>query len=253
MTNLVTNIVINLGGVIATNTPAFKAYALSLLLTQANFFATTLNLQTPRPITTNDLTSITINATTNGLAGGIRINNRYAIGIADQKVIQFEDFQYEQHSFYGKDEQSEALLKMTNVLTLKSAGKLAENALHKIGINEKETGIGKMVTLKQWKYDWDGKMYDLPLYEVRWKTDEGVVLMEISGVTSNVVSFFQITRAPKLRVPIPTNYYEMLGLASNVVFIKNQSFRNPNSESPTVILKKPPKSYNYNNAATNSP
>jgi hypothetical protein len=37
------------------------------------------------------------------------------------------------------------------------------------------------------------------------------VHIEVSGITSNVVYFFNATKAPSLLVPLPTNYFDMIG------------------------------------------
>jgi hypothetical protein len=214
-----TNIVLQFGGIIPTNTPAIKEYALSVLIAQATFFSEQWNLDVRPPITTNQITGFSVAATTNGVRSGIQLNNRYAVSIDDAKLMSFTDMHFDDRSFIDNDEKIEALLKKPDLLTLETAVALARDKLKKIGIDENEHGLGKPVKSWQWKYDWDGVFHPLPLYEVHWRSDEGVVRMQISGVTSNVARFFQITRAPSLRVPRPPNYLEMLGLPEDTVFL----------------------------------
>lgn len=214
-----TNIVLQFGGIIPTNTPALKEYALSVLLAHATFFVEQWNPDVQMPVTTNQVTHFSVVPTTNGIRGGIQLNNRYAVSIDDGKLMSFTDMHFDDRSFIDNDEKIEALLKKPNLLTLDGAIALARDKLRKIGIDEKEHGLGGPVKSWQWKYDWDGVLHRLPLYEVHWHSNDGVVYMQISGVTSNVASFFQNTRAPTLRVPRPPNYFEMLGLPEDTVFL----------------------------------
>lgn len=214
-----TNVVLQFGGIIPTNTAALKEYALSVLLAHATVFVEQWNLDVPSPITTNQVTFLNARPTTNGVQATLELNKRYNIFIDDGRVDSLRDLHYWSRSFVDNDERIEALLKEKDLLTLQSAVALARHKLKEIGIDEKEHGLGNPVKSWQWKYDWDGVLHPLPLYEVHWHSNEGVVYMQISGVTSNVASFFQNTRAPTLRVPRPPNYLEMLGLPEDTVFL----------------------------------
>lgn len=215
-----TNVLVSFIDIIPTNTLAFQQYALGILLTQATVFVNQWHLDVPTPITTNMVTSFGTIPRTNSWGAGFTLSNRYSFLVSGGSFESFHDKKYYANSFVGNDEASDAMAQMTNHLTLDSALQVARHALHQVGIDEKELGLGEPAKLKQWQYDSNGVMYPLPLYAVRWETKEGVVDMEISGVTSNVARFFQMTRAKSMRVPMPTNYLEMLGLPRDTVFVR---------------------------------
>jgi len=99
------------------------------------------------------------------------LNGRYEFQIYDGNVRSFEDRRHNSHSFVGKDEQCDALASMTNLLTLENVLALARDKIHKLGMDEKELGLGEPVKLTQWRYDSNGVVHPLPLYAVRWNSD----------------------------------------------------------------------------------
>ncbi len=217
------------GGIIPTNSPAFREYALSVLLSNANLVAERWQLDVQLPITTNQITGSFIDPTTNGLEGSIQIDNdahKYGFKVSDGRFNSFGDTKYRSQTFvYSPDEQKDKWPGMTNLLTLESAVAMAKDKLHRLGIDEKKLGMGEPFKAAQWRYDSNDVFYPLPLYAVQWKTQTGdymVIRMEISGVTSNVAYFSHNIPANLLpsflRVPTPTNYLQLLGLPSNTVF-----------------------------------
>jgi hypothetical protein len=212
-----TNIVLQLGGVIPATTAAFQQYALGVLLSNATFLVEKWKLDVPLPIQTNSITLCEVKAKTNGLCGTVQLLNRYAFTVCDQRLDTFRDLGFFSKSFSGNDARAEALLKMTNHLTLETAKRLALDSILAIGIDPERLRLGEPEKEHQWMYDWDGEMMPLPLYTIRWNSDSGIVEVQVSGVTSNVASLFQIT--PALRVHPPTNYLEMLGLPKDATFI----------------------------------
>jgi len=227
-----TNLVLLAGGVIPTNTVAFKAYALTALLSQANYLATEWQLSTGRPITEEQIAKVVANPMTNGLSGGIFFGQNYGLSVCDGSFSLFRDYGHYSHSFVGRDDKMEALAGQTNLLTADGTLALAREKLHRIGIDELKLGLANPATLDQWKYDSNGVVYPLPLYVVRWQTTTGgyfVVDMEISGITSNVAELHHTIPLdllpPALRVPMPTNYLQMLGLPTNVNFLPHDHER----------------------------
>jgi hypothetical protein len=109
-----------------------------------------------------------------------------------------------------------ALSKMTNLLTRETAAQLAEDALHKLGLDEKQLGAVFPAEVKQGLYAPEGRTntYELPDYQVSWPMKPGGSLgfinIEVSGVTKKVVSYVCFLGPV---VPLPTNYYEMLGIS----------------------------------------
>src|SRR4051794_16994086 len=134
MTNTVETWITNWFGVIGSATPAFKQYAMSVLLAQANYFNQAWRLGLPDPITANIVTEIRASPRTNGLTGTIIINGRYSWTIADQNVEMFADQRFDQRSLQNWDE-TEKLLKKGNLLTTNTALALAYHGLTKISIN----------------------------------------------------------------------------------------------------------------------
>jgi hypothetical protein len=215
-----TNILLLMGGFIPTNTPAFQSYAYDLALSQAAYFSTNWNLELPFPLPTNLITMFGARPKPDGASVGVVFGDRYAFSVDDQKMFSFTDKHFYSASFVGKDDKKDELIRMTNLLTLATAVEVARKALQKIGIATNEALIGPdPVRAVQWRYDRDGEVFQLPLYDIRWHSDQGTVQFEISGVTSNVARFYHITRTSKLWVDRPTNYMEMLELPTNANFV----------------------------------
>lgn len=223
-------IVLQPDGIIPMSTPAFDAYALTTLLDQANFVARAWNLDVPLPIRSNHVTRLVIRPKTNGLSGSIRVS-RYDFGVGEGRFSLLRDNDFSFRMYLYNDEKSDALATMTNVLKRESALALARDKLHRIGIDAKQIGLGEPVECKQWKYDSNGVVFPMPYYKVRWQATNIylVVDMGISGVTSNVAEFNYNIPADSLpqslRVPTPTNYFQMLGLPPNIKFVPHDHER----------------------------
>lgn len=234
---MMTNVLLLFGGYIPTNTSAFQAYAFSLAMSQASHFNTNWNLGLPVPLQTNAITTFGARPKPDGASAGVVFEDRYAFSVDDQKMFSFTDKHFCSASFVGKDDRKDELVRMTNLLTLDSAVELAREAMRKIGISNKEAMIGTdPVRAVQWRYDRDGEIFPLPLYDIYWQTDQGTVQFEICGVTSNVARFYHITRTSKLWIDKPTNYFEMLGLPTNAIFvpwIEQRKFKPAHLEDPT--------------------
>lgn len=154
------------------------------------------------------------------------MDGKYGFGVSAGRFYSFSDGRFYSQSFMYSDEKKEVWARMTNLLTLERAVALARDRIHNLGIDETKLGLSEPTTAAQWKYDSNGVMYPLPLYVVRWQTTTGdyyIIDMEISGVSSNVSKLHYNLPAEMLpahlRVPLPTNYLQMLGLPTNVTFL----------------------------------
>ncbi len=104
----------------------------------------------------------------------------------------------------------------TNLLTKETALQLAQDALGKLGFTAKQLRLLEPPEVNQFTYQPEAKKAPLalPLFSVAWRfqnSDLQPVVMEMSGITKTVVSYFNV--APDARViPVPTNYFEMLGV-----------------------------------------
>lgn len=229
-----TNILVSIWGVIPTNTIAFQQYALSVMMTQAAYFSEKWNLEIPKPITTNEISFFSATPKTNSWNGTLGINNLYSFMVTDQSFWIFSDTRYYTKTFVGHDEVCDALAQKTSCLTLEKSLSVARHALDNIGL--KEFGQANPTSLKQWKYESNGVTYPLPLYDVRWQSDNGVIDFQISGISSNVAEFSNATVQPLLKIPMPTNYLSMLGLPPDSVFIRSRDVKPP--DGMFVVINK---------------
>jgi hypothetical protein len=124
------------------------------------------------------------------------------------------------------------LAKIKSKITEKKAEAIARNALYKLfGMTETQLHLKKAVVVNQYKFEEsDGKIYPLPLFDVRWRMagptqysaenlEYTPLYMDISGITKNVAKYehsqYLNLSSPLPRTPIPTNYFQMLGLPDN--------------------------------------
>ncbi len=127
-------------------------------------------------------------------------------------------------AFEGQDARNKAyhqkmlqLAKMTNLLTRDDALRVAQEAFHKLGFSEKQLRLREHPEVNQFTYSPEGQniTYPLPLYHVAWRHAERdgfePVRMEVSGITKTIVDYFNVASASVV-VPVPTNYFEMLGV-----------------------------------------
>jgi hypothetical protein len=221
-----TNVFVSIWGCIPIKSVAFQQYALSVLMSQAVNIADRWNLDLPKPITTNDITYLSIRPKTNSWDGAMSINNKYGFRVEDNKLILFRDYRYHCNTFLGNDAASDNLAQSNNCLTLDASRIIASNAMYNIGLTQYASG--NPTTLRQYKYDSNNVIYPLPLYAVRWESDAGCILLQISGISSNVAEFCNATEAESMKIPLPTNYLTLLGLPKDVVFVKTKKDNLPN-------------------------
>lgn len=212
-------------GVVGTVTPAFKEYAMALLLSHGNLFNQALNLNLPMPLTTNHVTEIRGSPRVDGLSGGIVTLDRYAIFISGTRVEKFTDLHFADGpsgpDFFKR------LAQVTNSFPTNTAIEIARGAL--LRLNIAESSLEKKQPEVRTQSDVDGK--PLPYFFLNF----GNVRMEVSGVTSNVVEIFNMS--PGLRVFPPTNYFEIVGATNEVLrtpqaTIRKRTPRPPRPERP---------------------
>jgi len=114
------------------------------------------------------------------------------------------------------DQKVAALAKMTNWLTKETAVQVARDALHGLGFTEQQLHLCETPSVEQFTYTppRSTQSCPLPLYTVRWRklgSDWFAVEMEVSGVTRTVVDYFSASAYMRV-IPVPTNYFEMLGV-----------------------------------------
>jgi hypothetical protein len=217
---------------IATNTPAFEAWGLKFMLGHANEMREKWQLEIPRPLTIDDIW-FALYPTAQGIEGHLMTRDKRFHWAFDANVLcTFVDQQYFSPSFrYHWDEEAK-LAKIKSKITKKEAEAIAREALYRLfGMTEKQLHMKKAVEINQYKFEEsDGKVYPLPLFDVRWRMagpeqyaaaniEYTPLYLEISGITKKVVKYEhpEALGATSLvpHAPIPTNYFQMLGLPDN--------------------------------------
>jgi hypothetical protein len=225
---IITNLLANMVAVgslytIQTNTPAFQEYAFHVMLTNAQAVAKAWYLDNSL-MTTNQITSFQAFPTPYGVRGSINFCKRYSFNSYLGWFNRFIDISnncmiFETDNVETNDAILEQWMRATNHLTMKRAQQIAISSMRSIGIPLNKLGFNKPTNSRQRKYQWkDGKIYPLPYYEFEWRTDEHVCRVDVSGINSNIVHFFIV--GPSIRLYMPTNYFELLDLPHNPVFVR---------------------------------
>ncbi len=217
---------------IATNTPAFDAWAMEFMLNQANAMREKWRLDIPRPLTVDDVW-FAVSPTVHGIEGHLMTRDQRFKWSFDRNVLcAFEDRKFFAPSFRYRDDESARLAKIKSQITKKEAEAIARKALYELfGMTEEQLGLKKTVEVNQYKFtESNGKVYPLPLFEVRWRMtgprqysaknlEYTPLFMEISGIITNVVNYshpeYINLTSPLPRPVVPTNYFQMLGLPDN--------------------------------------
>jgi hypothetical protein len=225
ITNLLTNmIVLTIHSTIPDSTPSFQEYALRTTFIQASNMSANWNLDLPKPITTNMVTHVAMEAAPIGIQGSIEISNRFWFSWLYGGQPSFSDKKYDIVQALTPDVKVndaifERWMRATNLLTMKRAEQIAKTAMTSIGLPLDKLNFKAPKEMHQENYQWtDGKVYPLPYYYFVWKTQNAYCHIEVSGICSNVVHF-AFVGYPYLRFAKPTNYFEMLGLPTNAVFV----------------------------------
>jgi hypothetical protein len=243
---IITNLLANMAVVgalhtIQTNTPSFQKYAFHTMVTNAQAVATVWHLDESL-MTTNQITSYAAFPTPYGIRGNIIFCKRYQFNSDFGWFGQFIDVSNhcmitETDNVETNDAILERWMRATNLLTMGKAQQLAVSSMESIGVPMEKLGFNKPTRSHQRKYEWkDGKIYPLPYYEFEWKTDQHVCRVDVSGINSNIVHFFIV--GASIRLPTPTNYFEMLGLPHNPVFVRRLASQPPAYEIDESLNRK---------------
>lgn len=202
------------------------------MLNRANVMREKWQLDIPQPLTLDNV-YYAVCPTSHGIEGHLMTKDRRFHWVFDRNVLcSFEDREYFAPSFRYHDDESARLAKIKSKITAKEAETIARNSLHKLfGLTEKQLHWKRAVEVNQYKFEEsDGKVYPLPMFNVEWKYEGPVqyaaenlesipLYMEISGITTNVAKYehpeYLSLKSPIPRPPIPTNYFQMLGLPTN--------------------------------------
>lgn len=213
---------------IPTNTPAFQKYAFDEMFHHATNMAISWNLDLSSPIATNAVTDFHAVADQGGASGDIVLSNRFYFQWWYGGLPSFNDQIYsclrtQTPDVNANDAILEEWMRATNLLTLEKAQATAESAMKSIGLPMDKVGFNKPKRAHQFKYKWkDGKVYLLPYYQFIWQTEEDACTVDVSGI-SGKVAYFSFAGYPYLRFDMPTNYFEMLGLPTNAIFVNHRS------------------------------
>lgn len=217
---------------IATNTASFEAYWFNVMLVKANELRESWKLDVPKPLTVKEVV-FSLQATPYGIYGNIGTRDgRYDWSFDRNALVSFSDCIYYPISFRYHDEQSARLAKIKSKINAGMSQKIAREALHQLGLTEKQLGLRDKPEVNQYQFEeTDGTVYPLPCFNVAWYRkgrpkyfeDSNIrdtpVTMDISGITGTVVDYhnaeFYNIKAQLPRLPMPTNYFQMLGLPTN--------------------------------------
>jgi hypothetical protein len=205
---------------IATNTLAFEEYGLNMMLAVANETRVRWKLDLPAPLTVNDAL-FTLTPTPYGIDGSLSTRDgRFNWSLWRNTFDHFQDCKYFPRSFRYKDAEEAKLAKFKSKITAKEAEAIARGVLHGLRLSEKQLRLKEPPAVNQYKFEeTDGTVYPLPMFNVAWRVEGGdddfpPVTVDVSGITKNVAEYFNVDRyAP--RVPMPTNYFRLLGLPDN--------------------------------------
>jgi hypothetical protein len=212
------------------DTDEFQLFARQLAVDQMNFLNRIWQLGSPE-LTTNDLTICLASPKTNTFditlaKFGDRFNDRFQLQIFDRRVQLFMDHAHNMAAYWS-DEQKMQDASVKDTLNPAAATGLAREALHQMGWNEKQLQLVEPPTVKQWKLppggNEQGPVYKLPHYDVSWLLPENerqgageepvAVAFQISGLTKKVTMYANNWPLTP-RIPLPANYLQILGLAS---------------------------------------
>jgi hypothetical protein len=203
---------------------------------------TSWNLDLPRPVTTNTVTDFHAVAYPAGASGNIVFNNRYFFSWTAGGIPHFNDETYSclrvlTPNVETNDGVLEQWMRATNLLTMEKAQQIAESAMLSIGLPTDKLDFKKPIKAHQRKYEWkDGKIYPLPYYQFDWQTEKAACTVDVSGIIGKVVYFdYTDFRGKYLRFQKPTNYFEILDLPTNAVFVHR--IFTPHGQPPRYELR----------------
>jgi hypothetical protein len=202
------------GGYVPADTVAFREYALDLALQQANWASEKLGLDTPKPITTDEVTFFSAFPKVNGAEASLIVNDRFVFGINDGRFSGFTDRRGDRRFLEKGPGKLQALAKMPSRISKDAAIKIAKEALVRLEFNENDWRLSCPPEATQFYFETSGnKRLPIPLYEVVWPQSPGVqaqhIVMQVSGTTRKLVSYSNQLLAP---APLFTNYFQLLNV-----------------------------------------
>jgi hypothetical protein len=165
-----------------------------------------------------------------GPNGTMVFSNRFTFGWNLGKFNTFRDEPYIRERTLSPDvDANDALLEQwmraTNLLIMEKAEQIAESVLHSLGVPTDSRRFKNPQQAKQMHYNWkDDKRYSMPYYGFWWETNGlrfggGRYEIHVSGITSNMVYCFVYPEASYFKTLRPTNYFELLGVPTNAIFV----------------------------------
>lgn len=207
---------------------AFQNYALQSALEQYRFINRGLNWGGPDPVGCSNVSKFVAYPNYYGLHSSVTVDRRFSVLIQNNRISNFSDLDFWLAALENRPARLEWLLAQTNLLTKKSAEKVARDALKALGLeNRKNVQLREPPYVMQWQTD-SGPM---PFYKIQWKEkgfrgpNDGLngtsISMEICGVSSNVSHFFIVglpSNRAALQVPSATNFFQLLGMSETNQF-----------------------------------
>ncbi len=209
-----------MSGEFHTNTLAFQQYALHTAITNAQSVAIRLHLD-EKYMTTNHM-QYEFQPRAFGIDGFIVFGGRYVFGCPDGSFGGFTDRLFQDRASGGSGMVDDITNGGACSMTLKNALRIAYTTMDQLGVQRETRKYGRPTHAeRKTSQALDGyrSFYtvQLPLYHFEWQTDEGFAEIDVSCINSNVAYFH--FEPPCWKLYFPTNYFEMLGLPRNPVFV----------------------------------
>ena len=225
-TNLTPNmVVLTLHYMISTNTPAFQKYAFDTMFQSATGMIASWHLDASQPIDTNRVIGFNAVAYPAGAGGGMSIDGVYGFMWLYGGLPTFDDMRYSCITFLTDNIETnnaafERILSMSNHLDMSGALRLATDRMHAVGVSLDRPGVGKLKRQRQLQYkSKSGRVFSLPYFEFDWVGKEAECGVDVSGICQNIVHF-SYAGSDHLRLAKPNNYFELLGLPNNPIFVR---------------------------------
>jgi hypothetical protein len=224
ITNLLANMIVIGAASTIQMTPRFQDYAFNEMFSHATSMIVGWHLDLPDPIATNMVTDFHAVAYPAGAGGNILFNDRFYFHWSYGGLPIFNDKTYSCARILTPDVNVndavlEQWMRATNLLTMGTAQKVAESAMVSVGLPLEKLNFDKPKEAHQREFEWKaGKIYPLPYYQFVWETESNACFVDVSGITGRV-AYFGFSGYPYLRFERPTNYFNMLGLPTNAIFV----------------------------------
>ena len=200
---------------IATNTLAFERYGFNLMLREAEEVRRIWHLKVA-PLTPTNV-HFQLTATAGGVRGGIW-EGPYTWIFSDNSFYRFVNTNLSTQSFRYKDDASAALATIKSKITTTQAETIARRYVELLGVPKKELNLIEPPSVNQYRFEeGDGTMHPLPVFSVVWdarypgnEITGSAVKFVISGITEEVVEYFNVVALHTPKQPVPGNYLDML-------------------------------------------